>query len=292
MNRRLPDGASSRYNKWSHMKMEQNAIRVRGLNGELGLGTAANGMTVKSHQEIDAMYEAGQITGLALQVLAQVIAPGMTTRELDEIAEREIRLAGAIPAFKGYRGFPASLCISVNEEIVHGIPGSRVIREGDVVGLDLGAIYDGLYGDSARTVPVGDVSREILNQIEAGRSALLAGVGAVRAGARIGDVSNAVEREILDRGDYGIVREYVGHGIGRRLHEEPQVPNYGSAGRGPVLKPGMAIAIEPMINFGGDRTKVLDDDWTVVTADGTVSVHYEHTVIVTDGDPIVTTRVE
>lgn len=273
------------------MKMEQNAIRVRGLNGELGLGTAANGMTVKSHQEIDAMYEAGQITGLALQVLAQVIAPGMTTRELDEIAEREIRLAGAIPAFKGYRGFPASLCISVNEEIVHGIPGSRVIREGDVVGLDLGAIYDGLYGDSARTVPVGDVGREILKQIEAGRSALLAGVGAVRAGARIGDVSNAVEREILDRGDYGIVREYVGHGIGRRLHEEPQVPNYGSAGRGPVLKPGMAIAIEPMINFGGAGTRVLEDDWTVVTADDSVSVHFEHTVVVTEGDPIVTTLI-
>lgn len=238
------------------------------------------------------MQEAGRITGEVLVVLREAIAHGMTTLELDQIAEREIVARGAIPAFKGYRGFPGTLCVSVNDEIVHGIPGSREITSGDVVGLDLGAIVDGLYGDSAVTVAVGEVGEHVRAQMETGRAALLAGIAQVRAGNRIGDVSNAIEAEVLSRGQYGIVREYVGHGIGRKLHEEPSVPNYGLGGRGPLLKPGMAIAIEPMINFGGDRTKVLDDDWTVVTADGTVSVHYEHTVIVTDGDPIVTTRVE
>ncbi len=273
------------------MGTESRSVRLRGLNGELGVQRGGSGITVKSSKELDRMQEAGRITGEALVVLRESIAPGMTTLELDEIAEREIRVRGGLPAFKGYRGFPGTLCVSINEEIVHGIPGRRVIRDGDVVGLDLGAIVDGLYGDSAVTVAVGEVDEETKKQMETGRAALFAGIAEVRAGNRIGDVSCAVEHEVLRRGGYGIVREYVGHGIGRKLHEEPSVPNFGPSGRGPLLKPGMAIAIEPMINFGGDGTKVLDDDWTVVTADGTISVHFEHTVIVTEGEPIITTKV-
>jgi methionyl aminopeptidase len=238
------------------------------------------------------MIDAGRITGEVLTVLRDSICAGMTTYELDQIAEKEIRSRGAIPAFKGYRGFPGTLCVSVNEEIVHGIPGSRVIADGDVIGLDLGAIVDGLYGDSAITVAVGEQNVATLDQIETGRAALFAGIEQVRSGNRIGDISNAIENEICKRGNFGIVREYVGHGIGRRLHEEPSVPNFGPTDRGPILRPGMAIAIEPMINFGGDETKVLDDDWTVVTADGSVSVHFEHTIIVTEGKPIITTKVD
>ena len=210
---------------------------------------------------------------------------------MDALAEREIRARGAVPAFKGYRGFPASLCISVNDEIVHGIPGRRRLKDGDVVGMDLGAIVDGLYGDSAVTVAVGEASCSALKQMETGRAALFAGIEQARAGNRVGDVSHAVEREILRRGQYGIVRGYTGHGIGTQLHEEPSVPNYGPSGRGAALRPGMAIAIEPMVNLGGDDTAVLDDGWTVVTSDGTVSVHYEHTVIITEGDPIITTLI-
>ena len=238
------------------------------------------------------MVEAGRITGLTLVKLRDSIVAGMTTAELDAIAEREILALGAIPAFKGYRGFPASLCVSINEEIVHGIPSGRVIKDGDVVGLDLGAIVDGLYGDSALTVAVGGASAETQKQMDAGRAALFAGISMVRAGNRIGDVSAAVQAEIEGRGDYGIVREYVGHGIGRQLHEQPNVPNFGPSGRGPLLQPGMAVAIEPMVNFGTQATQVLGDDWTVVTADGSTSVHFEHTVIVTEGDPIITTKVE
>lgn len=274
------------------MKMDQKTISVKGLNGELGLLPMPNGITVKDAAELDRMWEAGQITGRVLQMLRASIRAGMTTRDMDEIAEREIRALGAIPAFKGYRGFPASLCISINEEIVHGIPGDRVINEGDVVGLDLGAIYQGLYGDSAVTVVVGQPPEAVAAQMETGRAALEAGIAVVRTGNRIGDVSAAVQAEIEKHGPYGIVREYVGHGIGRRLHEEPQVPNFGPSGRGPLLRPGMAIAIEPMVNLGTHATEVLDDDWTVVTADGRPSVHYEHTVVVTEGEPIVTTRVK
>lgn len=259
---------------------------------DLGVRSGRGGITVKSSKELDRMQEAGRVTGEVLRVLRQSIAPGMTTREMDAIAEREIRARGAVPAFKGYRGFPATLCISLNEEIVHGIPGERRIQIGDVVGMDLGAIVDGLYGDSAVTVAVGDVSEGIRAQMETGRAALFAGIAQARAGNRVGDVSHAVEQEILRRGRYGIVREYVGHGIGTQLHEEPSVPNFGPGGHGPLLRPGMAIAIEPMVNFGGDGTTVLDDDWTVVTVDGSVSVHYEHTVIITEGAPIITTKVD
>ncbi len=275
------------------MKMSGRSLSVRSLNARLGdQERASNGITVKSQRELDRMLDAGRITGLALVKLRQSIAAGMTTQELDAIAESEIRALGGIPAFKGYRGFPATLCVSVNDEIVHGIPGGRVIREGDVIGLDLGAIVGGLYGDSAVTVAVGTVPEATAYQMATGRAALVAGIAQVRAGNRIGDVSAAVQAEVERRGTYGIVREYVGHGIGRKLHEEPQVPNYGVAGKGPLLRPGMAIAIEPMVNFGTHATRVLDDDWTVVTADGSTSVHYEHTVVVTEGDPVVTTQVD
>ena len=275
------------------MKIRNRSISVRGLDAGIGARErAGSGITVKSQRELNRMVEAGRITGVTLLKLRDSIAAGMTTEELDAIAEREIRALGGVPAFKGYRGFPATLCVSVNEEIVHGIPGGRVIREGDVVGLDLGAIVDGLYGDSALTVAVGDVSPKTREHMNTGRAALFAGIAQVRAGNRIGDVSAAVQAEIERRGDYGIVREYVGHGIGRQLHEEPQVPNFGPSGRGPLLKPGMAIAIEPMVNMGTQATRMLDDDWTVVTADGSTSVHYEHTVVVTEGEPVITTLVE
>ena len=275
------------------MNIRNRSVNVRTLDAGLSVGArTGSGITVKSESELDRMLEAGRITGETLLKLRDAIAPGMTTAEMDAIAEREIRAMGGIPAFKGYRGFPATLCISLNEEIVHGIPGGRVIREGDVVGMDLGAIVDGLYGDSALTVCVGEPEEKIRDQMETGRAALFAGIAQVRAGNRVGDVSAAVQAEIERRGRYGIVREYVGHGIGRQLHEEPQVPNYGPSGRGALLKPGMAIAIEPMVNLGTHATRVLKDNWTVVTADGKPSVHYEHTVIVTEGEPIITTKVE
>ena len=275
------------------MKMRSRTVSVRKLDTAIGVRErSGNGITVKSQRELDRMVEAGRITGLTLVKLRDSITAGMTTRELDAIAQREILALGGKPAFKGYRGFPATLCVSINEEIVHGIPGNRVIREGDVVGMDLGAIVDGLYGDSALTVAVGTVSEETREQMETGRAALFAGIEQVRAGNRIGDVSAAVQAEIERHGDYGIVREYVGHGIGRQLHEEPQVPNFGPSGRGPLLKPGMAIAIEPMVNNGTRATRLLNDAWTVVTADGKTSVHYEHTVVVTEGDPVITTKVD
>lgn len=275
------------------MNIRNRSVNVRTLDAGIGVGErTGSGITVKNQRELDRMVEAGRITGLTLLKLRDVIAAGMTTADMDAIAEREIRALGGLPAFKGYRGFPATLCISLNEEIVHGIPGGRVIKDGDIVGLDLGAIVDGMYGDSALTVAVGETKEEIRAQMETGRAALFAGIAQVRAGNRIGDVSAAVQDEIERRGQYGIVREYVGHGIGRQLHEEPSVPNYGAAGRGPLLRPGMAIAIEPMVNLGTHATRVLDDDWTVVTADGKPSVHFEHTVLVTEGDPIVTTKVE
>lgn len=265
--------------------------RTRTILRGLGAANGREGITVKSSRELDRMREAGRVTGEALVALSGAVAPGITTRELDALAEREIRARGAVPAFKGYRGFPASLCVSVNDEIVHGIPGRRRLKEGDVVGMDLGAIVDGLYGDSAVTVAVGEAGCGARKQMETGRAALFAGIAQARAGNRVGDVSHAVEQEILRRGPYGIVRGYTGHGIGTQLHEEPSVPNYGPCGRGAALRPGMAIAIEPMVNLGGDDTAVLDDGWTVVTSDGTVSVHYEHTVIITEGDPIITTLI-
>ncbi len=270
------------------MNIQSRMHAVRGLASS----QQGNGVTVKTREELDLMFQAGQIVGKTHKVLRAAVQPGITTRELDRIAEREIVALGGKPAFKGYRGFPATLCVSINDQIVHGIPGDTVICEGDLVSLDLGAIVGGLYGDAAITVAVGKVGPELVALLETGEASLYAGIRQVRAGNRIGDVSAAVQAEIERRGDYGIVREYVGHGIGRRLHEEPQVPNFGMPGRGPLLRAGMAIAIEPMVNLGTHETRLLDDDWTVVTADGSKSVHFEHTAIVTDGEPVITTLVE
>ena len=252
------------------------------------LGT---GPTVKSSRELELMQEAGWVVAHTLGLLRSALEPGIRTRELDALAEREIRGQGALPAFKGYRGFPATLCVSVNQQVVHGIPGDRMIRDGDIVSMDLGAIVDGLYGDAAVTVAVGDVPEEVRRLLRVTEEGLMAGVQAVRPGNRIGDVSAAVQASVERQGSYGIVREYVGHGIGRALHEEPQVPNYGVPGRGPLLRTGMVLAIEPMVNLGGAETRLLEDGWTVETADGSLSAHFEHSVAVTDGDPIIITRI-
>ncbi|MBI2873210.1 MAG: type I methionyl aminopeptidase [Chloroflexi bacterium] len=247
------------------------------------------GITVKSARELERMRRAGRIVALTIQALRQAVRPGVRTRELDSLAEREITRLGGRPAFKGYRGFPATICVSINEEIVHGIPGDRMVREGDIVSLDVGAIVDGFYGDAAVTVAAGQVPDEVRRLLEVTEGALHAGIRAARAGARVGDVSAAVEAFVASRGQYGVVRQYVGHGIGRLLHEEPQVPNYGPPGLGVLLRPGMTIAIEPMVNLGTWETRVLGDDWTVVTADGSLSAHFEHTIAITDGEPQVLT---
>ena len=234
------------------------------------------------------MQRAGEIVGATLSVLRKGVKPGMRTRDLDSIAEREIRRLGGNPAFKGYRGFPATVCTSVNEEIVHGIPGDRVLKEGDLVKMDVGAVVDGFIGDAAITVGVGKISDDAKSLIEVTRLSLEEGIKASRDGARVGDIGAAIQSFAESRG-YSVVREYVGHGVGRFLHEEPQIPNYGPAGRGPLLRRGMTIAIEPMVNVGDWHTRLLDDQWTVVTADGSLSAHFEHTIAITDGEPEVLT---
>ena len=238
------------------------------------------GVTIKSSKELDLMRESGRIVAQTKVVLADAIRPGLTTEELDRIAEDEIRRRGGVPSFKGYLGFPATICSSFNEEIVHGIPSNRVMSEGDVLSIDIGAIVSGFHSDTAFTIGVGQVTEKAQRLIDATREALRLGLAQVRAGARIGDVSAAVQ-EYAEGLGYGVVRQYVGHGIGRAMHEDPQVPNYGSAGKGPVLREGMAIAIEPMLNEGTWETERLDDGWTVVTADGLLSAHFEDTVAIT-----------
>ena len=234
------------------------------------------------------MREAGRVVAATIQMLVSSLEPGMKTKKLDAIASREIRRLGAAPAFKGYRGFPATICVSLNQEIVHGIPGERVIREGDIVSIDVGAVVDGFYADAAVTAPMGKVSPEGERLIETTRQSLEMGIRQAVVGNRVGDISVAVQRLAEGRG-YGVVREYVGHGIGRALHEEPSIPNFGEPGKGPLLRPGMVIAIEPMLNVGGWRTRVLEDEWTVVTADGTLSAHFEHTIAITEEGPQVLT---
>ena len=234
------------------------------------------------------MRRAGAVVGSVLTLLKRSVEPGMTTNDLDRIAYKEITRMGATPTFKGYRGFPASICTSVNEEIVHGIPGKRVLIEGDVVKVDVGATLDGLIGDAAVSLPVGQVSPEATALMDATRESLEAGIKASVAGNRVGDIGAAVEAWGKAR-NYGVVREFVGHGVGRFLHEDPQVPNYGQPGMGPLLRPGMCIAIEPMFNLGDWRTRILDDNWTVVTADGKLSSHFEHTIAITEQGPEILT---
>ena len=234
------------------------------------------------------MREAGRVTALALRLVGEAVAPGVTTETLDRIAEDAIRSAGAVPAFKGYHDFPATICASLNDQVVHGIPGSSPLREGDILSVDVGAIVDGYYGDSAKTFAVGEVSDEAIALMDVTRRSLEAGIAACVPGMRLYDISAAIQR-VAEEPGYGIVREYVGHGIGRAMHEEPQVPNFGPAGRGPTLAAGMVFAIEPMINAGGAPVRSLNDGWTVVTEDGSLSAHFEHTVAVTEEGPRILT---
>jgi len=234
------------------------------------------------------MREAGRITARALRVVGEAVRPGVTTMELDALAEDVIRGEGARPAFKGYHGFPATLCTSVDEEVVHGIPRRRVLREGQILSVDCGAIVDGYYGDSAMTFPVGAVSDDVRRLMEATQAALFAGIEQCHVGLRLHDISAAVQAVAEGRG-FSVVREYVGHGIGMAMHEDPQVPNYGKAGTGILLKQGMVFAIEPMVNAGGAEVRSLKDGWTVVTADGRPSAHFEHTVAITAEGPRVLT---
>ena len=246
----------------------------------------------KSAAEVEIMARAGKVVADLHEILREAVRPGVSTAALDEIAERECRNRGATPSFKGYRGFPATLCTSVNAEIVHGIPSPDVIlRVGDLIKIDAGAIVEGYHGDSAVTWIVGGedaVAPEVAELVEHTRAGLWGGLCAATAGARLTDISAAVEAHAIPH-DYGVVQEYVGHGIGRALHEDPHVPNYGRAGRGPKLLAGLVIAVEPMFNLGSAETRVLDDDWTVVTADGALSSHWEHTVAITEDGPWVLT---
>ena len=247
-------------------------------------------ISLKSDAEIVLMRKAGKIVALALTRVGDNIRPGITTAELDAIAEQTIRGLGAIPAFLNYNGFPATACISINEEVVHGIPGARQLHEGDIVGVDLGTIIDGWYGDSAYTFAVGQVSDEAQRLMEIGKEALTRAIAAAQVGNQVRDIGAAVEQLAKETG-VAVVQDLCGHGIGQRLHEDPQVPNYIARGPNIELKPGMTLAIEPMLNAGGGRVMLMDDDWTFVTADRSLSVHYEHTVLITnDGPEILTMR--
>lgn len=236
---------------------------------------------IKNDKQIESMRSAGRIAALALKAGGEAVRPGLTTAQLDRIISHEILRHGATPSFLGYGGFPASACISVNNEVIHGIPGSRQLSEGDLVSIDVGAYFQGFHGDTAATFPVGIISEKDAHLIDVTRKSLAAGIQAAKPGARIGDISFAVQ-SCVEAAGCSVVRRYVGHGVGASLHEEPEVPNFGRPDRGPKLLPGMVIAIEPMVNAGGWEIEVLEDDWTVITKDGTKSAHFEHTVLITD----------
>jgi methionyl aminopeptidase len=245
-------------------------------------------ISIKSEREIALMRQAGKIVAKVLLILVESVKPGLKTLELDNIAEREIRRLGGIPSFKGYRGYPASVCVSVNDEIVHGIPGDRVLKEGDIVSLDLGAIYQGYQGDAARTVGIGNITPQAQALIRATEGAFQSGIKMAKDNNRLGDISAAVQIYAESKG-FSVVREYTGHGIGRQMHEDPLVPNFGNPGTGPVLKKGMTLAIEPMLNAGDWRTRVEKNKWTVCTIDGSLSSHHENTIVITDGEPEIMT---
>jgi methionyl aminopeptidase len=245
---------------------------------------------VKSPEQIDRMYAAGQVVAHTLSVLKDAVRPGVTTAELDSIAEREIRAAGAVPSFLGYFGYPASICTSVNEQVVHGIPSTeQVLKAGDVISIDCGAILDGWHGDSAVSVGVGEIDPADQALIDACRASMWAGIAQAVAGLRLSDISHAVEESVRGSGDYGLIREYTGHGIGTEMHMDPVVRNYGPPGQGPRLHTGMALAIEPMITRGSRHVFELDDGWTVVASDGSRAAHFEHTVAITPEGPWVLT---
>jgi methionyl aminopeptidase len=245
-------------------------------------------ITIKSRKEFEKMAVAGQTVAVVLDTVKQAAKPGVSLRDLDAIAAEVIRSRGCIPSFLGYHGYPANICTSPNNVIVHGIPSDYRLVEGDILSVDAGAIFEGFHGDAAITFPIGEVPPEIRVLIDTTERALAAGIAQVKAGARLGDIGHAVESEAARHG-FGVVREYVGHGIGRQMHEDPQVPNYGKPGTGTKLKKGMAICIEPMFNLGGHETTVEPDGWTVVTADGSSSAHFEHTIAITDHGPRVMT---
>lgn len=243
---------------------------------------------IKNSQEIEYMRQTGKVVGETLLRLEELIKPGITTAEIDKVAEEFITKQGAKPSFKGYGGFPASLCISVNEEVVHGIPGNRVLQEGDIVSIDCGAILNGYQGDAARTFPVGKISDEAMKLINVTRESFFKGIERALVGNRLTDISHAIQQYVEAEG-FSVVRDYVGHGIGKDLHEDPEVPNFGRPGRGPKLVSGMVLAIEPMVNIGGFHVKTQSNQWTVVTIDGSLSAHYENTVaILPEGPEILT----
>lgn len=239
---------------------------------------------IKSQEQIEYMREAGKITAKLHVLLESKTKPGITTKELDDIAEEFIKSNGAIPSFKGYGGFPGSICASVNEQVIHGIPDSRKLKQGDIISIDTGAYKNGFHSDAARTIAVGEISENAQKLIDVTRQSFYEGIRYARAGRHLHEISAAIQ-EYAESFGYGVVREYVGHGVGRNLHEEPQIPNYKVANRGPRLCKGMVLAIEPMINEGTYRVKVLDNEWTVVTTDKKLSAHYENTILITDGEP-------
>jgi methionyl aminopeptidase len=243
----------------------------------------------KSKTELDLMRKAGRIVALTHQELAKAIRPGITTQELDRIAEEFIRKNGAEPSFKGYHGYPASICASVNNVLVHGIPGPQVLNEGDIISIDIGAFIHGFHGDSAWTYPVGNISEEAARLLRVTEESLYKGIEQAREGNRVTDIGHAVQTHVEAAG-FSVVRDYVGHGIGRQMHEDPQIPNFGPPGRGPRLKVGMTLAIEPMVNVGAYHCKTLADNWTVVTADGSLAAHFEHTIAITEDGPEILTR--
>jgi methionyl aminopeptidase len=245
---------------------------------------------LKTPSQLAAMREAGLVVARALRAAADAVAPGVSTQELDAVAAAEIRAAGATPSFPGYQGYPATICVSVNDEIVHGIPSpARLLRPGDIVSIDCGAIVRGWHADAALTVGAGVITGELAGLLEACEQALWHGLAQARPGARLSDISHAVERHVRSAGPYGIVEDYVGHGIGTQMHMDPPVPSLGRPGRGPVLAEGMALAIEPLLTLGGPQTRLLDDGWTVVSEDGSAAAHFEHTVAITAGGPWVLT---
>ena len=250
------------------------------------------GVEIKTPEQIALMREAGLVVGETLELLREAVAPGVTTKDLDAMAEEHIRSRGATPNFLNYHGFPATICASVNDEVVHGIPGDRVLREGDVVSLDCGAIVEGWHGDAAITVPVGDVGPELVELMRVCEEGMWRGFAAAKLGGRVTDISHAVESYVRSQGDYGVVEDYVGHGIGSAMHMPPSVPNYGRPGKGPKLVRGLALAVEPMITLGTIETRTLEDEWTVVTADGSWSAHFEHSFTLTPDGALILTALD
>ena len=243
----------------------------------------------RSSAELEQMREAGRLVSEVLTELAAAVAPGVSTADLDDLAEKRIRQAGAMPAFKGYHGYPATICASINDEVIHGIPsGRRVLNEGDIISIDVGASLEGYFGDSAVTLPVGQISEPAAALLRVTEESLYKAIEAAKPGKRVSDIGHAVQKHVEAYG-FSVVREFVGHGIGQRMHEEPQIPNYGEPGHGPRLAEGMVLAIEPMVNAGTPAVKVLADGWTAVTRDSSLSAHFEHTVAVTAGEPWILT---